>query len=42
MVYGIGIVANDALAREAGLETANGIIVDSACTTSDPDIFRRR
>lgn len=39
MVYGIGIVANDALAREAGLETANGIIVDSACTTSDPDIF---
>lgn len=31
MVYGIGIVANDALAREAGLETANGIIVDSAC-----------
>ena len=39
MVYGIGIVANDALAREAGLETANGIIVDSACTTTDPDIF---
>lgn len=39
LVYGIGIVANDALAREAGLETANGIIVDSACTTSDPAIF---
>lgn len=39
MVYGIGIVANDTLARDAGLETANGIIVDSACTTSDPDIF---
>ena len=39
MVYGIGIVANDTLAREAGLETANGIIVDSACTTAAPDIF---
>ncbi len=39
MVYGIGIVANDTLARDAGLETANGIIVDSACTTSDPAIF---
>lgn len=39
LVYGIGIVANDALAREAGLETANGIIVDSACITSDPAIF---
>ena len=39
VIYGIGIVANDTLARDAGLETANGIIVDSACTTADPDIF---
>ncbi|MBQ4924047.1 MULTISPECIES: phenylpropionate dioxygenase ferredoxin reductase subunit [Citrobacter] len=39
VVYGIGIVANDTLARDAGLETANGIIVDSACATSDPAIF---
>lgn len=39
VVYGIGIVANDVLACEAGLETANGIIVDTACTTADPDIF---
>ncbi|AMH15497.1 phenoxybenzoate dioxygenase [Citrobacter sp. FDAARGOS_156] len=39
VIYGIGIVANDTLARDAGLETANGIIVDSACTTSDPAIF---
>jgi Uncharacterized NAD(FAD)-dependent dehydrogenases len=39
MVYGIGIVANDTLARDTGLETVNGIIVDSACTTSDPAIF---
>lgn len=39
VIYGIGIVANDMLAREAGLETANGIIVDTACTTSEPAIF---
>lgn len=39
VVYGIGIVANDTLARNAGLETANGIIVDSACATADPAIF---
>ncbi|UAK20168.1 phenylpropionate dioxygenase ferredoxin reductase subunit [Kluyvera sp. CRP] len=39
VVYGIGIVANDALARDAGLETANGIIVDSTCATADPAIF---
>jgi 3-phenylpropionate/trans-cinnamate dioxygenase ferredoxin reductase subunit len=39
VVYGIGIVANDTLARDAGLETANGIIVDSACATADPAIF---
>ena len=39
VVYGIGIVANDTLAHDAGLETANGIIVDTACTTADPDIF---
>ena len=39
VVYGIGIVANDMLAREAGLETANGIIVDSTCATADPAIF---
>lgn len=39
VVYGIGIVAKDTLARDAGLETANGIIVDSACVTSDPVIF---
>ncbi|MBJ8957320.1 phenylpropionate dioxygenase ferredoxin reductase subunit [Citrobacter youngae] len=39
VIYGIGIVANDTLARDAGLETANGIIVDTTCTTADPDIF---
>ncbi|MEO3991704.1 phenylpropionate dioxygenase ferredoxin reductase subunit [Pseudocitrobacter cyperus] len=39
VIYGIGIVANDALAREAGLETANGIVVDARCATADPAIF---
>ena len=39
LIYGIGIVANDALARDAGLETANGIIVDATCATADPAIF---
>lgn len=39
VVYGIGIIANDTLASDAGLETANGIIVDSACATADPAIF---
>lgn len=39
VVYGIGIVANDALARRAGLETDNGIVVDADGRTSDPAIF---
>ena len=39
VIYGIGIVANDTLARDAGLETVNGIIVNTTCTTSDPAIF---
>lgn len=39
VVYGIGIVANDTLARRAGLETTNGIVVDADCRTSDPAIF---
>lgn len=39
VIYGIGIVANDTLAHDAGLETANGIVVDARCNTSDPAIF---
>lgn len=39
VVAGIGMVANDELAVAAGLECAGGIVVDSACRTSDPDIF---
>jgi 3-phenylpropionate/trans-cinnamate dioxygenase ferredoxin reductase subunit len=38
-VVGIGIVPDDRLAREAGLAVDDGIAVDAACRTSDPDIF---
>ncbi|ASY61857.1 Ferredoxin reductase [Sinorhizobium sojae CCBAU 05684] len=39
VIVGIGVMANDALAHDAGLETANGIIVDSYGRTSDPAIY---
>jgi len=39
VVVGIGAIANDALARDAGLETADGIVVDEFLRTSDPRIF---
>jgi 3-phenylpropionate/trans-cinnamate dioxygenase ferredoxin reductase subunit len=38
-IVGIGAIANDELAREAGLACSNGIIVDGAAQTSDPNIF---
>ena len=39
LVVGIGITPNDALARECGLETADGIIVDEYCRTADPQVY---
>jgi 3-phenylpropionate/trans-cinnamate dioxygenase ferredoxin reductase subunit len=39
IVLGVGMVPNDALARDAGLECDGGVIVDSRCRTSDPDIL---
>jgi 3-phenylpropionate/trans-cinnamate dioxygenase ferredoxin reductase component len=39
VVVAVGLVPNDALARDAGLKTDGGIVVDDACLTSDPDIF---
>jgi 3-phenylpropionate/trans-cinnamate dioxygenase ferredoxin reductase subunit len=39
VVAGIGVVPNDELAREAGLATNNGIVVDEYLRTSDPKIF---
>jgi 3-phenylpropionate/trans-cinnamate dioxygenase ferredoxin reductase component len=38
VVVGIGVVAEDALARACGLECDNGIVVDEFLTTSDPAI----
>ena len=39
VLAGIGLVANDELAREAGLACEGGIVVDSRCRSSDPDIL---
>jgi 3-phenylpropionate/trans-cinnamate dioxygenase ferredoxin reductase component len=39
VIIGIGAVPNDALAGAAGLDVDNGILVDEALRTSDPDIF---
>ena len=39
VVIGVGLVPNDGLARAAGLDCGGGVIVDSQCRTSDPDIF---
>ena len=38
VVVGVGATAEDALAREAGLECGNGIVVDALLRTSDPAI----
>lgn len=38
VVVGIGIEANDELARAAGLEVDAGVVVDATLRTSDPDI----
>jgi 3-phenylpropionate/trans-cinnamate dioxygenase ferredoxin reductase subunit len=39
VVVGIGVIANTELAEAAGLECANGIVVNGQCQTSDPDIY---
>jgi len=39
VVVGIGVVPNDQLAAAAGLETANGIVVDETLRTSDPAVL---
>ncbi|QRM54460.1 FAD-dependent oxidoreductase [Sinorhizobium sp. BG8] len=39
VIVGIGIAPNDQLARDAGLEVLNGIVVDDHARTSDPSIF---
>jgi 3-phenylpropionate/trans-cinnamate dioxygenase ferredoxin reductase subunit len=39
VVVGVGATPNDELAREAGLDTARGVVVDLETRTSDPAIF---
>jgi 3-phenylpropionate/trans-cinnamate dioxygenase ferredoxin reductase subunit len=39
VLVGIGVIANDELAREAGIACGDGIIVDEFTRTSDPDVF---
>jgi NADPH-dependent 2,4-dienoyl-CoA reductase/sulfur reductase-like enzyme len=39
VLVGIGAAPDDALAREAGLEVDNGILVDAGLRTSHPDVF---
>ncbi len=39
VVVGIGIAPATALAEAAGLEVDNGVLVDAALRTSDPDIY---
>jgi 3-phenylpropionate/trans-cinnamate dioxygenase ferredoxin reductase subunit len=38
VLVGVGAIPNDELAREAGLDCQNGIVVDLAARTSDPHI----
>jgi NADPH-dependent 2,4-dienoyl-CoA reductase/sulfur reductase-like enzyme len=39
VIIGIGAAPNDALAAAAGLDVGNGILVDEALRSSDPDIL---
>lgn len=39
VLFGVGLIANDELAREAGLACEGGVWVDAQCRTSDPDIL---
>ncbi|WP_170201612.1 NAD(P)/FAD-dependent oxidoreductase [Actinocorallia herbida] len=39
IVVGIGMVPADELARAAGIEVTDGIVVDGRCRTSVPDVF---
>jgi 3-phenylpropionate/trans-cinnamate dioxygenase ferredoxin reductase subunit len=39
VIVGVGIKPNTQLAEAAGLQTGNGVVVDAALRSSDPDIF---
>ncbi len=38
-LIGVGLVRNDEIAQESGLECIGGIVVDEAAQTSDPHVF---
>jgi 3-phenylpropionate/trans-cinnamate dioxygenase ferredoxin reductase subunit len=39
VLIAIGVAPNDSLARAAGIDCDNGILVDEYCRTSDPNVF---
>lgn len=39
VIIGAGILPNTELAQQAGLDVADGIVVDERCQTSDSDVF---
>ena len=39
VIAGIGVVPNDRIAAEAGIETANGILVEDREQSSDPNVY---
>ena len=39
VIVGVGITPNTQLAEAAGLQVSNGVVVDAALRSSDPDIF---
>ncbi|RJL21458.1 NAD(P)/FAD-dependent oxidoreductase [Bailinhaonella thermotolerans] len=39
VIAGIGAAPNDRIARAAGLEVADGVLVDQSLRSSDPDVF---
>jgi 3-phenylpropionate/trans-cinnamate dioxygenase ferredoxin reductase subunit len=39
VIIGVGVEVNDQLAKDAQLETNNGIVVNQYCQTKDPEIF---
>ncbi|KQV55444.1 MULTISPECIES: NAD(P)/FAD-dependent oxidoreductase [unclassified Caulobacter] len=38
-LVGVGAIPNDELAKDAGLATANGVVVDLEARTNDPSVF---
>lgn len=39
VIVGVGVLPNTGIAEATGLEVHNGIVVNTSCITSDPDIY---